>query len=544
MADIYVRATGGNDGHGGTSWADAFATVQVAEAAAGDGDTVWMDGAFSTAAIINYDAGHNGETIVFDGEKGDGPVGSTSISCTASSNYCFLSSITSGSLTLKNFTLTATDSATNGIIRISADGGTMIIDNCSIGDTTASQHGVRVTAAATSLILQIIDTTMNVSECPVYYEGGSLSVTGSNVWSTSSTSLCVYINDNAGNVLIDSLTLTCSGNDGSIASNAAGIDMNDVTQGGTAKVSNCDIIISGNYHRGINIPYYFDTVYVLNNTVNHTAINGASCIQVGVDGIINSTPIKMAVVKGNIITKSDIASGHGLLAGCNYDTTADLDLSGAPANEYLYTYMGKTHISNNIISGGDIQLAGKDCINTTFIGNVVYGSSPVKVKSCIGCVFSNNTVVSTSGTALAIYLADGLPAKYNIVENNIIVNLSAGYTLSLNDAGAALAYINNNCYYRSDGGNIAFVSDAAVTDLEALQAKWDSLANVAFVDNDEFSIEENPLLADAANGDFRLQSNSPCLNTGLGTPNSGYTSFGAWQRKSVITNGQKSAGFL
>jgi hypothetical protein len=44
----------------------------------------------------------------------------------------------------------------------------------------------------------------------------------------------------------------------------------------------------------------------------------------------------------------------------------------------------------------------------------------------------------------------------------------------------------------------------------------------------------DPQFMNAANGDFRLKPTSPCLNTGKPTLGGGYTSIGAWQRKSLL----------
>ena len=44
----------------------------------------------------------------------------------------------------------------------------------------------------------------------------------------------------------------------------------------------------------------------------------------------------------------------------------------------------------------------------------------------------------------------------------------------------------------------------------------------------------DPLFVDPDNGDFRLKPKSPCINAGTPTPEDGFTSIGAWQRKSFL----------
>ncbi len=72
------------------------------------------------------------------------------------------------------------------------------------------------------------------------------------------------------------------------------------------------------------------------------------------------------------------------------------------------------------------------------------------------------------------------------------------------------------------------LGEAGQDNLSDFQMKWSSWSNM-FPNNDAHSIEAAPQFVDIANGDFRLEPTSPCLNAGKPTPNGGYTNIGAWQ---------------
>ena len=75
------------------------------------------------------------------------------------------------------------------------------------------------------------------------------------------------------------------------------------------------------------------------------------------------------------------------------------------------------------------------------------------------------------------------------------------------------------------------LAGVAVTNHISINGKTRQLSSV---------IEADPLFVDAANGDFRLKPESPCLNKGFRTigntseDDDGYTTIGAWQRISYL----------
>lgn len=138
------------------------------------------------------------------------------------------------------------------------------------------------------------------------------------------------------------------------------------------------------------------------------------------------------------------------------------------------------------ICGNILNISGTvtDCMFVTKGGiinhNIIYEN---------GGVITGGIHVHSTSRATAIY-------------NNIIV----GCTTSINDGGGIISG-GWNCLYNNG-------------------SDWSPLR--------EGDIQSDPQFMDAANGDFRLKPTSPCLNTGKPTPGSGYTSIGAWQRKSLL----------
>ena len=137
-------------------------------------------------------------------------------------------------------------------------------------------------------------------------------------------------------------------------------------------------------------------------------------------------------------------------------------------------------VRNNIMVFTATVLAGVRCDNSAFvIGNVIYKKSGT---------MSDAVLLASSAFGSVVY-------------NNIIANC----TDSIDDSAGA-AFGGWNCLYNNDND-------------------WTLR---------EGDIQSDPQFMDAANGDFRLKPTSPCLNTGKPTPGSGYTSIGAWQRKSLL----------
>ncbi len=129
----------------------------------------------------------------------------------------------------------------------------------------------------------------------------------------------------------------------------------------------------------------------------------------------------------------------------------------------------------------------------------ITGSVSKVIEVVFSSVITNNVIYEGSGGAITTGLL--LDKKGHFVYNNIIV----GCTTSITDDDG-IHFGGWNCLYNNG-------SDWTLR---------------------EGDIQSDPQFMDATNGDFRLKPTSPCLNTGKPTPGSGYTSIGAWQRKSLL----------
>jgi hypothetical protein len=114
---------------------------------------------------------------------------------------------------------------------------------------------------------------------------------------------------------------------------------------------------------------------------------------------------------------------------------------------------------------------------------------------------ANNVIYKNAGGTIA----NGINIPYTITNAMIFNNIIAGCTTSINDL-ATVSFGGWNCFY-NNGSNWTLRNGDIVAD---------------------------PQFMNAPNGDFRLKPTSPCLNTGKPTLGGGYTSIGAWQRKTLL----------
>lgn len=120
--------------------------------------------------------------------------------------------------------------------------------------------------------------------------------------------------------------------------------------------------------------------------------------------------------------------------------------------------------------------------------------------SVINCVFYNQTVAGIS-----MELTDSVLTEYNNIYVPATVSAYGVYSQS-----GSIVYSDYSCAY----------CIAASSPLNSGHA-WPVKGS--------HSIEQDPLFTDPDNGDFSLQSSSPCLETGKPTVEDGKTSMGEWQ---------------
>jgi hypothetical protein len=131
----------------------------------------------------------------------------------------------------------------------------------------------------------------------------------------------------------------------------------------------------------------------------------------------------------------------------------------------------------------------------------ISGTVTSVIEVSYGAMITNNIIYENSGGTITNGILFGSNAQGSMIFNNIIV----GCTTSINDT----AMINSggwSCFY-NNGSNWTLRNGDIVAD---------------------------PQFMNAPNGDFRLKPTSPCLNTGKPILGGGYTSIGAWQRKTLL----------
>jgi hypothetical protein len=144
-------------------------------------------------------------------------------------------------------------------------------------------------------------------------------------------------------------------------------------------------------------------------------------------------------------------------------------------------------------------------------------------------VIYNNTF-NISGTVTSVidlaYIADGLTG---FITNNMIYKNTGGAITN----GINIPYTTSNAMIFNNiiVGCTTSINDAATVNFGGWNCFYNNGSNWTLRNGD---IVADPQFMNAANGDFRLKPTSPCLNTGKPTLGDGYTSIGAWQRKSLL----------
>lgn len=145
------------------------------------------------------------------------------------------------------------------------------------------------------------------------------------------------------------------------------------------------------------------------------------------------------------------------------------------------------HLSDKSIRFGIVQ--NFECYNNTF-----YGSHPAHEVSGTGHIFVQSTV-----------------SGINRIKNNIFYGTAASgwVALQLNNP-AVVAEVNNNLHWETSTAR--FFSQVSPA-LSYAIGQWATYKTATGYDSLSPS-PSDPLFIDAANGDFRLQQASPCINRG------------------------------
>lgn len=236
--------------------------------------------------------------------------------------------------------------------------------------------------------------------------------------------------------------------------------------------------------------------------------------------------LQFAIINAATISVKQLGCG----GASNCYTTITLGISNAQDGDTVMVYPG--NYSESIVLGKNIALLGAGPQTT-----IIYGTTDaITVNSNFSVTIKGFTIKSAGG--YGIYLQD---ASTSIIKNNYIVgNGKSGITTNggcCNGHGAQSSIINNligsntndGVYAYCNNGNHVNVTNNIITNNGGYGINYDYNSSGTNSYNDIYSntsgnyrgtsagtgdISQNPLFVDAPNGNYILQSSSPCKNAG------------------------------
>ncbi len=174
------------------------------------------------------------------------------------------------------------------------------------------------------------------------------------------------------------------------------------------------------------------------------------------------------------------------------------------------------HIHHNIIDG---------TTNPPIIDNAEEISAGIDIDSYSNTdvqnnIYENNLIKNIEGAGIQISTTGDYDITDNIIRNNIIYNCgslseASGTGIWVHD-NTADCQTSNNLFYN----NLVYNSDTEIT-INFRGTSTDIAGFNALTGTSEYQIADNiagdPLFTDAANADYHLQANSPCIDAGTNT---------------------------
>jgi hypothetical protein len=274
------------------------------------------------------------------------------------------------------------------------------------------------------------------------------------------------------------------------------------------------VTINGSGFSGIAVSWRIDNVEMRNFRI--VGNSGGSCLQ---------------PASGTALQHNGLA-----LKGCVFESGQNGLYSNGLAD---FVYCEDCYAASSITgwgfyvldsSGNGRSVAYNDCI-ADGCGSAFATSGGSLIDGCVG---RNNTV--------------GMMTNGEIQVRNSLLYNCTGSAFECNSSLArwhiwnTIAVMSNNATYgifrvQANGGNIVYEDYNCFVKLDGTAAvyhysgNWPTLYSPSLIG--KHTIQQDPRFMDAANKDFRLRPNSPCLNAGRPTLCSGITSIGVQQKMQI-----------
>ncbi len=479
---IFVRANAGGSNNG-TSWVDAFTSLQDALAAAKSGDTIWVaGGTYKPTATTDRTATFTlkNHVEIYGGFAGS----ETSLS---QRNVATNATILSGDIGTIN---TVTDNVYH-VVTGNNTSNTAVLDGFTISGGNANGTGTNQNVGGGMFISDGSPTLRNIIfESNNATNGGGLyNVTGANPTITNTT----FRNNTASD-------------GGAIYNSSSNPTLTDVTFTNNTVTSQGGAIYNNSS----------------NPTLNNTTFSGnTSSSQGGAIYNSSSSPIfNTATFTGNI------ASSHG---GAIYNGSSNSTLNNVTFAQNKATNSGGAiynNLSANTITQGSFQqnsaasggaISNENQSNNLSLTNVsftlniaagqggaIYSRNSFNLQAT-NTTFSRNNAAGQGG---AIYQTnEGVGAITTTITNSTFSSNSASsgsalYSQNLAGFGSINSNLRNSIIW-GNGGTAITGADTTIRN-SIVQGGYTGTGN----------LNVDPLFVDAVNDDLRLQSGSPAINAG------------------------------
>jgi predicted GH43/DUF377 family glycosyl hydrolase len=289
----------------------------------------------------------------------------------------------------------------------------------------------------------------------------------------------------------------------------------DVTISNTQVLSNS----AGSYGGGIEVNNDAVATIVNSEVISNTAteeggggisIHNRARALVTDSRILSNTLTQGWASAGIVVSDDALATIHSNEIAWNEGFGNQGPSGGIRVNARSTVTVVNNHIHSNVVENGDGGALSVDdsvvkVYGNTMTANQARGGGGVLASRSL-MTLTNNLIASNIGEGVIVW---NTGSDIRIVNNTIVSNTAPGIEAA--DDGVQVL-VRNTIIAGNNGGLHNFESSAKITsDHNAL---WNNGWNYGNVTPSTGDIEADPLFMDAANGDFHLRMDSPCVDAG------------------------------